>query len=45
MQIVRGGKLSRFLRISLQSRRFSSEFLSYYKVFRIAVQSRKFSRE
>ena len=28
MQIVRGGKLSRFLQISLQSRRFSSEFLN-----------------
>ena len=34
MQIVRGGKLSQFSRISLQSRMFSSEnFLSYYKVF------------
>ena len=34
MQIVRGGKLLRFSRISLQSRMFSSEiFLSYYKVF------------
>ena len=46
MQIVHGGKLSWFLRISLQSQRFSSEFfLSYYKVFQIAVQSRKFSRK
>ena len=34
MPIVRGGKLSRFSRISLQSQRFSSEFFSfYYKVF------------
>ena len=46
MQIIRGGKLSRFSRISLQSRRFSSEFFSFYcKVFQIAVQSRKLSRE
>ena len=29
MQIVRGGKLLRFSRISLQSRRFSGEFLSF----------------
>ena len=34
MQIVRSGKLSRFLQISLQSRMFSSEnFISCYKVF------------
>ena len=37
MQIVRGGKLSQFLRISLQSRMFSSEnfflVVSYNKVF------------
>ena len=46
MQIVRGEKRSRFSRISLQSRRFSSKFFYYYyMVFRIAVQSRKFSRE
>ena len=47
MQIVHGGKLLRFSRISLQSQRFSSEFFFFisYKVFQIAVQSRKFSHE
>ena len=29
MQIIGGGKLSRFLQISLQSQRFSSEFFSF----------------
>ena len=43
MQIVHGGKFLWFSRISLQLRRFSSEFLLFYcKVFQIAVQSRKF---
>ena len=46
MQIVCGGKLSRFSRISLQLWKFSSKFfIFYYKVFQIAVQSRKFSHE
>ena len=42
MQIIHGGKLSQFSQISLQSRKFSSEFfLCYYKVFRIAIYNRE----
>ena len=43
MQIVRSGKLSWFLWISLQSWKFSSKLsLAYYKVFWIAIQSQNF---
>ena len=43
MQIVRGGKLSRFSWISLQSRRFSSEFfLSIIRCFELLYSRESF---